>query len=201
MKRKRTLVPREKIEMPRVDAVGQMKLTDYFFALSHPLRLTIMRFLDRAKSSGFGIQSFTGIQKALEGSYHVVAAPNLNHHLNELKKVGFVDQVAPGNGTGSGYMLLDLGHQLLVMCKDIEDKVEKKGLWPNKYEDFVYREFVEMFIVPVKNQPHVTDIPLGDEARPFSPSTHAPEPVPGSRSRPAKDPRGPGAFSRLESFA
>jgi len=136
----------------------QMRIDHLFLAMTSPIRISIMKFLTRARKNGTPLQSFTNIQHAIESIDTFTSTANLGYHLAELKKVQFVDHLDE-DGKGPAYMITELGRKLVEIYFSLESVHEEFNiLHPNDMEIHVYRDDMLKMLEPCTDFPHVTSI-------------------------------------------
>lgn len=174
-KTKRTLVRRAEPEpsfQPRVD--------QYLVGLTSPFRITILKFLARARAFGEPLQPFTSIQKAIETIDHFISTANLAYHLTELKNVNLVDHVEDGVDT-PGYRINERGNKILRVYYELEGMDDQvQILHPNVLLGYVYEHHVDRLLHTTVPSAHVIAVTL-------QPRNPRDPPVPGTRGA-----RGPG---------
>ena len=189
-KTKRTLVKRAEPQpssQPRVD--------QFLVGLTSPFRITILKFLARARAFGEPVQPFTSIQKAIEDLDHFISTQNLAYHLGELKNVRLVDHVEGDVGTG-GYRINERGSKILGVYFDLEGMdAEMHVLHPNVLSEYVYEQHVDLLLRTTVPTAHVTTVAF----QPRQPR-ESPEPASREQGRPGKPRKGLPGQARLDRF-
>ncbi len=128
-RRKRVLVPPD-----RPKASYQPQLDHVILIMAHPVRAAALEFLNHARILGDALQSFSGIQHAIDSKKNHLSTSDLDYHLKELKKAQLIEQMANGNKT-AGYLLTEKG----LMSTNNLNKISYKscmlyGCWKSKRE-------------------------------------------------------------------
>jgi DNA-binding HxlR family transcriptional regulator len=167
--------------------------------LSSPIRVSIMKFLLRARKNGEAEQSFTNIKHALESTNPYISTSDLDYHLKELKKVKFINHLNAGE-KNAVYLLTELGEKLVEVYFTIEGMHdESQILSPNNLDTHVYKNQVLKLVEPCKNEPHVTKIAIEPRRSEKAVDTFLTEHLDdASKKRPVK--RKPTMYSGLDSF-
>jgi DNA-binding HxlR family transcriptional regulator len=161
-KRRSTLVKQDPPKTPQKKHL-QLKIDQILLPLTSPIRISIMKFLNRAKKNGEALQTFMNIQRALEGINPDLSTANLGYHLGELKKVKFIEQIegecGGRAGSSGGYILTELGRKLVSVYFELEGiHDEMEILHPNDLEQHVYRDYAHKMLIPGNTGPHVTHV-------------------------------------------
>ncbi len=214
-RRKRVLVPPD-----RPKASYQPQLDHVILIMAHPVRAAALEFLNHARILGDALQSFSGIQHAIDSKKNHLSTSDLDYHLKELKKAQLIEQMANGNKT-AGYLLTEKG--LMLVEKYLEMKhihVEVPVLEPNVLENHVHERRIMALTYPVDEECHVTRIEvqprreesvtdryLVDRARevvemkqPSKPVKEKRQPPRGVGEKKTPSRKSPSGFSSLDSF-
>ncbi len=135
----------------------QMRIDYIMIGLSHPIRVSVLKFLNRAMKNGDAMQPFSAIQHAIESINPRILTSDLSYHLAELKKVKFIEQL---NGAERvGYVLTELGRKLVEVYFELEGIHDELAvLQPNVLDTHVYKNRIMELTRPCKEDTHVTRI-------------------------------------------
>ncbi|MHA1369023.1 MAG: hypothetical protein ACTSRA_04805 [Promethearchaeota archaeon] len=116
----------------------QMRIDHLFFCFIHPIRISILKFLNRNRHNGPA--QFMLIKRALESLDHPISTANLNYHLSALRKAGFIFSGNQDN-TSSGYMITAIGRKLVEKYFELEKIFDEYFILKrNKLDNHLYRD-------------------------------------------------------------
>lgn len=131
----------------------QVRIDYIMVGLRHPIRISILKFLKRAREHG--PQSFTRVARALKGINKKISTANLGYHLAELKKVWFIT----GGEQAGGYAITELGRKLLEVYFELEGiHQEFNILQVNNLDEYVYADDVGVLLQVQNHLDHVMEI-------------------------------------------
>lgn len=111
-KTRRPMVPMK--SPPKRANLYQLRIDHLFSSFGHPVRVTILKYLNRARENG--PQAFSSVLRALNSLGHDMASSNLVYHLNGLKEIEFIE-----HQEDEGYSITQLGRKLVDKYFEIEE--------------------------------------------------------------------------------